>query len=141
MDLYDDKEQLSSKEEAVDFKKELLDFVADDKNKQQAWALAIDIERSIGQKWSTLDRVATKVKLTNEATFQKLKLLEMFGYVVIDKGKGERSRERGQWVFRITLTSNQKIEALQKVIATYREEIDKLELQIKILSASEPIGK
>lgn len=130
---------VSEEEKKETLNEEITAFIGDEKNKQQAWVLAIDFERYVGQRWFTLDRVSMKTKLSNEVCFQKLKLLELFGYVVLDKGQGEKSKERGQWVFRITLTSQQKIEALQKVIETYREEIDKLEIQIRILSPLEPV--
>lgn len=118
-----------------DLKKEQETFLANEDNKKRAFTLAVQMEEILGKKWSTLDRIALKTGNTKEECFQKIKLLELFGYAFVDKGDGEKTRERGQWVFKVAVAKEEKIKAIDKMIESYYEEIDKLKLKIKVLQS------
>jgi hypothetical protein len=111
-------------------------FKEDPENKKKAFDLAIAIEGLMGNKWFTLPKLVKKTKNKPETLFQKLKLLELFDYCVIDKGD-VLSKERGMWVFKITVDINNKISAIQRVINTHKKEIEDLELKIRIIQAND----
>lgn len=111
-------------------KKEVEDFVANEDNRKKAWELALDMQRYMGNKWFTLEKAVKKTGMKPEVTFQKIKLLELFGYATIDKGDPMNTKERGRAVFHLTIDPQQKIDALEHVIITYQNEIDKAKLQI-----------
>lgn len=111
-------------------------FKADPENKEKAFNLAVHIEAIVGTKWFTLPKLVKKTGEKPEALFQKLKLLELFDYCVIDKGD-VLSKERGMWVFNITLNPDDKVAAIQRVINTHKKDIENLELKIKIIKAQQ----
>lgn len=109
-------------------------FKEDPENKKKAFDLAVSIEGLMGTKWFTLPKLVKKTGDKPEVLFQKLKLLELFDYCVIDKGEA-LSKERGMWVFNITIDPRDKIAAIQRVIDTHKQDIKDLELKIKIIEA------
>jgi hypothetical protein len=125
---------LTAEERMAKMKQEEQDFLNNEEHKKLAYELAIDFEKYLGnKKWFTLEKAVKKVGLKPEVTFQKLKLLQLFGYCVLKKGDGTDAKQRGEIVFKLAVTTDHKIEANRQIIASLQSEIERYELEIKTL--------
>ncbi len=115
---------------------DIKEFMANKENQDKAFDLAMQCFEFFGGKAFTLDRAVLKTKTEPAAMFQKLKLLEMFGYCVITKGDQMDPGQRGKTYFRLTVTMEHKIETLKEVIRLKKEEIATLENTLKIWIAN-----
>lgn len=116
-----------------DNKKELEEFKNNEDNKKAAVVLLKDFYSIMGDKWFTLRRAAAKTNMTEMLTFQKLKLLEMFGYCVLKKGDVSDDKQRGQITFKLIFDKSDELKALNDVIKQVTIELENLNLKRKIL--------
>lgn len=125
--------ELTPEERMAALKKEEEEFLNNPQYQQNAFILALEYNKIMGDKWFTLEKASKKTGLKLEPTFQKLKLLQMFGHCIMDKGDSMKSDERNEVVFRITITPQQKIDSYKHVIEGHLAEIAKCQLQVKML--------
>ncbi len=114
------------------------EFMSSKENQDKAFQLALQMFDIMGSKAFTLDKAVKKMGMEKVVTFQKLKLLEMFGYCLISKGDPMESRERNETMFRLTVALEHKITALKAVIKVKQEEIDSLNTMLKVWEANKP---
>lgn len=122
-------EQLSEKEKVER-------FLASEDNRQNALRLADQIQQCVGKNWFSLNRLVKKTGETNMTAFQKLQLCKMFKLVETKMGNFRDGRENSKVpLFKITISNEDRIKALNQIIQYHRDQIEHFETEIKQLNS------
>jgi len=143
------KKELTEAEQKELDEKEMRDFLANDENKQKALFLSQEILLATRGKWFTVDQWAKKFITLDKSrrspivtevdrynAFQKVNMCKMFGHVVERVGTGNDGPDKkGQKLFKITISIDDKIKAIDDVIEYIEGELKTFQLQRKVLVA------
>lgn len=115
---------------------ELIEFLNDPEERKNAVSLAMQIQQFVGKNWFTFSRFLKKTKETHNSGQFKLKFLVGFGLLQQKMGTWKDGKEsRGMVVYKVVISKEDKIIALDEVISFHKEEIEKLERQKQNLQA------
>lgn len=104
----------------------------------RAYGLAMQMFDILGSKTHTLERIVVKTKTQPMAIFQKLKLLEMFGYCLITRGDSSDPKQRNETVFQLAISMQDKIKALKEIIKKQETELASLKSTLLAWEANSP---
>ncbi len=141
--------KLTEAEQKEADEKEMREFLANPDNQQKALVLSEDISITMRGKWFTVDQWAKKFisidkdrknPFVNEIdrynAFQKLNMCKIFGHVVERTGtSNDGPDKKNQKLFKITISLDDKIKAIDDVITYIKGELTAFELQRKVLVA------
>lgn len=111
---------------------EMLAFLNDPEERKNAVSLALQIQEVCGKNWFNFDRFLQKTGEQPKSGELKINLCKMFGLIKI------KANMKGRTQFKVTVSNNDKIAAIDEVIDYYREEIKQLEIQ-KAQLVPEPV--
>lgn len=114
----------------------LAQFLASEDNRQNALHLADQIQQCVGANWFSLNRLVKKSGESNITAHQKLQLCKMFGLVETKIGNFRDGKDNNQVpLFKIVISKDDRIKALQQIIQYHRDQIERFETQIKQLNS------
>ncbi len=111
---------------------QFLEFVSDPEEKKRAIFLAEQIQALVNKKWFTIKDAAKASRggETPQSIYQKMQILELFKLTERRIGTAEDGREKlRQELFKIVISKQDKILAIDDIIAYHRGIIEKLESQ------------
>ncbi len=113
---------------------EMAEFLAKDENKKNAVSLAAQIEEYMGNKWFTVEKFQSKTGLKKMDAMQKLQMVKLFGHAQLRIGNGNDGPEKaGKPLFKIAITREMQIRAINEIIEYHRQQIQDFELKKKAL--------
>lgn len=117
-------------------REELMAFLNDPEERKNAVSLAIQVQEFVGKNWFSLNRFMNKTKEDRKSSIFKLKFLEGFGLLQQKMGTWEDGKkERGDIVFKVVISTEDKVIALDEIILYHKVQIENLERQKKNLQA------
>jgi hypothetical protein len=115
-------------------KEDLMAFLNDPEERKNAVALAAQVQQYVGKNWFSLNRFMRKAKETRQSSIFKLKFLEGFGLLQQKMGTWQDGKEsRGDIVFKVVISNEDKINALDEIILYHKSQLEDLERQKKNL--------
>lgn len=108
------------------------DWLTNPENKENALALALQIQDQVSKNWFSFDRFIKKSGELRESGWQKLQVLKAFGYLNERRGdyKDGKKLIRMQ-LFKIAITNEDKILCIDRTIEFYQDQIQQLESEKK----------
>jgi hypothetical protein len=115
---------------------ELAAFLNDPEEKKNAVSLALQVQQFVGKNWFTFSRFLKKAKENPSSGQFKLKLLVSFGLLQQKLGTWKDGKEsRGMVTYKVVISNEDKIIALDEIISFHKDQIESLELQKRNLQA------
>ena len=110
-------------------------FLAKDDNRQNALSLATQINQVVGGKWFTVHDLVRKSSESRMTAYQKIKLCEMFGLIITRVGDiHDRPKHMREPLFKVTITLQDRIEGMRRIVKYHLDQVNSFELQIKALN-------
>lgn len=126
--------QLTPEQQQAQELKEMEEFLASEENRQNALSLAAQIRDTVGNKWFSLDDLVRKSSETRMTAYQKIKLIGMFNLLVTRMGDSNDDRKYlREPLFKVTISLEDQIEGMQRIVDYHNEQAAKFDLQIKSL--------
>lgn len=111
-------------------------FVSNPDNQRNAISLAQQIEACVGKNWFTVTRFASKAGLDRQIATMKLQMCKMFGLAEVKMGDFTDGRKNLRVpMFKITLSKEARVKAIEQVIEYHQNQILALQSQIKVFQS------
>lgn len=108
-------------------------WLADPQNRENALTLASQIADVVGKNWFSITRLCSKAHLGRQDAYQKVQLCKLFGFVEMRLGNYRDGKENVQVpLFKVTISKEEKIKALDQIIQYHRDQIEAFEIQKKL---------
>lgn len=109
-------------------------FMADPENKEGAMQLASAFLEFMGNKWFSIIALCKKTKMDEKQATQKLQMCKLFGHADVRIGNWRDDRkDLREPLWKITLSKEAKISALNGIIQYHKDALEDVELQRKSL--------
>lgn len=121
-----------TKQQVID-QQEYDKWLADPQNRENALSLASQIADVVGKNWFSITRLCSKAHLGRQDAYQKVQLCKLFGFIEMRLGNYRDGKENVQVpLFKVTISKEEKIKALDQIIQYHRDQIEAFEIQKKL---------
>lgn len=118
--------------EQKSLEQEMKEFLSSEQNRQKALGLAEQIETMMGKNWFTLERLVRDSSESRESAAHKLHICKMFKLIDTRLGDWQDGRHIiRQPLFKVTISLEDKISALDRIVKYHYNQIDNAVLQQK----------